>query len=228
MKHVIIKSPAIINFENTLTPIELFDEINVKKLNERKLSIRKTAGYKIPTNHLNPVYKIASELQALKPNKLGADIQIKKNIPTQSGLMSQNSNAAMVLMALNELWNFNLSKKELIEVAKKADPKIAAIFRVLTAKSPCGSRQIILIRPKHIQIDHDWINHASHFPDLEEMITKLKEIGYKTVGISGSGPTIFGFPDSEIDPNKIPEKLLKKADFIWTGKTCKIDPVFPD
>lgn len=46
-------------------------------------------------------------------------ISIKKNIPKLQGLGGSASNAASVLVALNKLWDLNLSKNELIEIGSK-------------------------------------------------------------------------------------------------------------
>ena len=119
---------------------------------KRKIQILKTSGFKIPTNDLNPVYKVAAALQNLKSNKLGVVIKIKKNIPTFSGLNSQASNAAGALIALNKLWNFNLSQKELLRTAKSIDPKIAKILK-LHSKFAAANENVILVRPKYIKID---------------------------------------------------------------------------
>lgn len=49
-------------------------------------------------------------------NKLGADIAIDKMIPMGGGLGGASSNAATVLVALNQLWNLNLSQTTLMEI----------------------------------------------------------------------------------------------------------------
>ncbi|OCG19683.1 4-(cytidine 5'-diphospho)-2-C-methyl-D-erythritol kinase [Gilliamella sp. Fer2-1] len=54
----------------------------------------------------------------VKLTKLGVDIAIDKKIPMGGGLGGASSNAATVLVALNQLWQLNLSLDELIEIGR--------------------------------------------------------------------------------------------------------------
>ena len=224
-----IKTPAYVEMMNNhLISVNLYDEIVLEKINERKIQIIKTNGYKIPTNNENLVYKIALALQNHKPNKFGVKINISKNIPTFSGLNSQASNAVGVLLSLNKLWNFNFNQKELIKIAKNVDIKIAEILKL---KLGVKCQNIVLIRPKYIKIDENWIKKIAktrtfesiafkYFPDIKKIASLLKKSGCEKVGMSGKGPILFGFFKNMIDAQKIQNGLNEKIDFIWTGVTC--------
>ena len=49
----------------------------------------------------------------------GVEMLVKKNIPMGGGLGGGSSDAATVLLALNRLWNLNLSRKELLDLGLK-------------------------------------------------------------------------------------------------------------
>ena len=51
-------------------------------------------------------------------HELGIDIAIDKIIPMGGGLGGASSNAATTLVALNQLWNLNLSRQTLIEIGR--------------------------------------------------------------------------------------------------------------
>ena len=230
---MIINSPTLIQLDKKITPVNLYDIIELEKINERKIQISKISGYKIPTNNTNPVFKIASALLLKKPNKLGVNIDIQKNIPTFSGLNSQISNAASVLVALNKLWNFNLNQKELLNIAKNTDPRIEQFLKIYFRSKKSNSKNIILVRPKYIKIDKNWVIDRQsaksddaksiilkHFPDIKEIIKILKNQNLKNVGINGIGSAIVGYSKETINVKKINKILNDKIDFIWIGQTC--------
>ena len=168
MQKITLKAPAYITLETgQIYPIDLWDEIEIEVLNERKIQIEKESGYKIPTNHLNPVFKVASELQGLRPNKFGAKIIIQKNIPTFSGLNSQLSNAAKTLISLNKLWGFDLSKQELLTIGKKVDRKLPKLIE----NNEKEGERVALVIPKYIKFKKEWKAKEifKHFPDLKKL-----------------------------------------------------------
>ena len=75
----------------------------------------------IPTDRTNTVYK-AIELFFSRANiraDFDINIEIDKKIPAQSGLGGGSSDAASVLLGLNEYYDFILSEKDLIGIAAK-------------------------------------------------------------------------------------------------------------
>jgi len=64
----------------------------------------------------NLIIRAAKLLQASTKVKLGADIKVDKVLPMGGGLGGGSSNAATVLLALNTLWQLNLSNQELAEL----------------------------------------------------------------------------------------------------------------
>lgn len=70
--------------------------------------------------HKNLIIIAAEQLRTFtqRPD-LGVDIAIDKKIPMGGGLGGASSNAATVLVALNELWQLNLSTETLMDIGRK-------------------------------------------------------------------------------------------------------------
>jgi 4-diphosphocytidyl-2-C-methyl-D-erythritol kinase len=51
--------------------------------------------------------------------RLGADIELEKNLPIGGGLGGGSSDAATVLLVLNRLWNAGLERRDLLELAPR-------------------------------------------------------------------------------------------------------------
>lgn len=63
--------------------------------------------------------RAAKLLQQHTNSSLGVEMLVEKNIPMGGGLGGGSSDAATVLLALNRLWQLNLSRRELIELGLK-------------------------------------------------------------------------------------------------------------
>lgn len=96
---------------------QLLDFNDTISLNPTKNGLikRLTVVKDIP-EHEDLCVRAALALQQATGCKQGVDIAIEKHIPMGGGLGGGSSNAATVLLALNQLWGLNLSRKALIEI----------------------------------------------------------------------------------------------------------------
>jgi 4-diphosphocytidyl-2-C-methyl-D-erythritol kinase len=132
---VTIKSPAKVNlflkvgeklpngYHNivtVMTAVTLYDEITLS-FGGRGIEIE-TNDPNIPLDSSNTVYRAADAL--LKRAKgargnIGVKAVIRKRIPVEAGLGGASSNAASVILALNERLNLGLSLNELLSIGAK-------------------------------------------------------------------------------------------------------------
>ncbi|MDD2366835.1 MAG: 4-(cytidine 5'-diphospho)-2-C-methyl-D-erythritol kinase [Desulfuromonadaceae bacterium] len=70
----------------------------------------------IPDGQENIAWKAARALLDFAGSKTGVTIEITKNIPVAAGLGGGSSDAAAVLMGLNDLLNLNISDQKLMEI----------------------------------------------------------------------------------------------------------------
>lgn len=93
--------------------------------------------------------------------RLGADIRLIKRLPLGGGLGGGSSDAATVLLALNRLWNLNLSRAELQSLGLRlgADVPVFVFGRsafaegvgeVLTPWTPAPASYVVLTPPAHV------------------------------------------------------------------------------
>ena len=68
----------------------------------------------IPVDNSNLIVKAA---RALQQNDQGVSVHLHKRIPTKAGLGGASSNAAITLLALNELWRLELTNTDLLKIA---------------------------------------------------------------------------------------------------------------
>ncbi|HET6972402.1 MAG TPA: 4-(cytidine 5'-diphospho)-2-C-methyl-D-erythritol kinase [Pyrinomonadaceae bacterium] len=70
----------------------------------------------IPTDNSNLIIKAAHLLEECRQDWFGASIHLRKRIPAQGGLGGASSNAAVALLAINELWkSSSISVEELLD-----------------------------------------------------------------------------------------------------------------
>ncbi len=84
-------------------------------------------------NEDNLIYKAAIALQKKTHCSLGADIQLTKILPMGGGIGGGSSNAATVLVALNYLWQTNLSDDELADIGLKLGADVPVFIRGFAA-----------------------------------------------------------------------------------------------
>ncbi|MEZ8222939.1 4-(cytidine 5'-diphospho)-2-C-methyl-D-erythritol kinase [Vibrio splendidus] len=77
----------------------------------------------------NLIWKAATTLQQYTSTTFGADIELKKVLPMGGGIGGGSSNAATVLVALNHLWQLNLSDDQLAEIGLKLGADVPVFVR---------------------------------------------------------------------------------------------------
>lgn len=97
--------------------IDLCDRIDIQITNNGKISLIEHQQAWFYKKDL--AYRAAQLLQEYTACKMGGNIRIKKVIPSGAGMGGGSSNAATVLLALNELWQTGLSVKELLALGIK-------------------------------------------------------------------------------------------------------------
>lgn len=145
------------NIDTIMEEIPLYDKINFKKTREGFL-IRSSED-KMPRNEDNLMFKAFDLLRSNYQLEGGLEIDIEKNIPMGAGLGGGSSNCASCLKAVNQLWDLDLSDKDLEELASGLGADVPFFIRggrqrargigqVLETLDQGPDWSLILINPK--------------------------------------------------------------------------------
>lgn len=99
--------------DTVMQSIALADQLTFEASSRLELTC---SDSRLPTDHHNLAWKAAELLQRELGIGRGVKIHIHKNIPIEAGLAGGSTDAAEVLLALNEFWNLGLSTDELVSL----------------------------------------------------------------------------------------------------------------
>lgn len=94
--------------------IHLYDNVTIKRTAEPGIQVKTNLEY-LPTNNDNIAYKAAKLLIDEFGIQDGVEIMLEKNIPVAAGLAGGSSNAAAVLVGMNDMFQLNLSQQDLMD-----------------------------------------------------------------------------------------------------------------
>ena len=104
------------NLQTIFQLLDYGDEITFSLRNDGE--INRIYGNEAIPPEKDLILRGANTLKKYSKTKAGVDIGVIKKIPSGGGLGGGSSNAATVLIALNDLWNLKLSKRELIDIGQ--------------------------------------------------------------------------------------------------------------
>lgn len=96
--------------------IDLSDRLTFQATDEPAIELE-TSGYPVARGAENLVFRAAAALRERIGGSAGLRISLWKGVPAGSGLGGGSSNAAMTLLAANQLWKGGLGIRELSELA---------------------------------------------------------------------------------------------------------------
>lgn len=101
--------------ETRMVALSLADKLRLKWRKDEEVKLQ-CSDPALPTGEENLVVKAVRALESHCGKVLAVDIELKKKIPSGAGLGGGSSDAAAVLLALNEMAQLNLSREELAGV----------------------------------------------------------------------------------------------------------------
>ena len=104
------------NLQTIFQLLDFSDEVTFSLRNDGE--IKRIYGNETISPDKDLILRSAHTLKKYSKTKAGVDIGVIKKIPSGSGLGGGSSNAATVLIALNDLWNLKLPKSELLDIGQ--------------------------------------------------------------------------------------------------------------
>ncbi len=155
MKILTLKAPAKVNYlldvirrrpdgyhdlRMVMQRVNLCDDITISLADTAEITV--TCGKNgVPDGPGNIAWKAARAMLDLAGSGQGAAIAIAKNIPTAAGLGGGSSDAASVLMGMNELLGLGLSDQNLMDVGLKLGADVPFfIFKKTALAEGVGER----------------------------------------------------------------------------------------
>ena len=117
------------------------------------LVTRSTDIADVPPEH-DLTVRAANLLKAHTGSPQGVDIEIDKRLPMGAGLGGGSSDAATTLLALNRLWNLNLPRQELQDLALKlgADVPFFVFGKNAFAEGVGEALDVVQLPPRHFLV----------------------------------------------------------------------------
>lgn len=112
--------------ESVMQTVSLCDDVSVEKADKIALFCDNLS---IPTDRKNTCIRAAELFFERTEISGGAQIILKKNIPSEAGLGGGSADAAAVLSLLNELYDTRLSYSELEKIAVKVGADVPFLIR---------------------------------------------------------------------------------------------------
>jgi len=142
--------------QTIMQTVSLFDELEFKDT-DGGIEISGFDGSTVP-EHLNLVSVVARRLQEFAGKRRGCVVRATKRIPVAAGLGGGSADAAVALVALNQLWGCSLTDNDLFRLAAEIGSDVTFFLFGGTALCrgrgekveplPCpGSLDLVLVSP---------------------------------------------------------------------------------
>lgn len=148
------------DIESIFTLINLSDTLAIAPRNDNQITLHTPTPNVPPEQDLTvraaQALRQATDSLKTQTTPLGADIWLHKTIPMGGGLGGGSSNAATVLIVLNQLWQLNLSPEQLIQIATPlgADVPFFVYGQTAFARGIGEQLQPITIPEQHYVLVH--------------------------------------------------------------------------
>ena len=174
--------------------IDLYDKVNLYRNDTGKIEIKTNLSF-LPTGKDNLVYKAARLLMDEFGIKDGLNVDLYKYIPVAAGMAGGSTDAAAMLVGINEMFDLGLTTKELMERGTRIGADVPycimggtalaeGIGEKLTRLPDCPDCYVVIGKPgisvstKYVY-EHLVLDENTEHPDIDGII---EGINSKSIG----------------------------------------------
>lgn len=121
--------------DTIMTRISLFDKLKIEKNSTNEIKIKTNSQILSKENIENNLIYKAWNILKDRVKSCGVDVFLEKNIPIAAGLAGGSTNCAEMILALNDLWDLNMSDREIFEIGKSLGADIPFFFLKKSARA---------------------------------------------------------------------------------------------
>lgn len=185
------------NFKMIMQKVDFADDIVIRKMKAKGIKLNTNLPW-VPTDSKNLVYKVVEKIKNDYNITDGVFIDINKKIPVAAGLGGGSANAATAMQGMNELFELNMTKDDLVELGRQFDSDIPYCLsegtclvegngdKITELKDipPCYvvlCKPDVIVSTKEVHKNFD-PNHIKKHPDTDAMISAINEGDLKKIG----------------------------------------------
>lgn len=179
--------------------IYLYDDVLIKKTEEPGIVVKTNLSF-LPINEDNIAYKAAKMLIDEFGIEQGVEITLDKHIPVAAGLAGGSSNAAAVLVGMNQMFDLKLSQQDLMDRGVKLGADVPycvmrgtvlaeGIGEILSPLPPMPKCYILIAKPGisvSTKVVYEKLDSKpiEHHPDIDAIIDGLEKSDLHKVAAS--------------------------------------------
>lgn len=182
--------------ESIMLPLDLYDTLEIEVISNTSDVVIECSDTQIPLNENNILYKCAKLFQHEFHIPDGIRIYLHKNIPTQSGLGGESTDAACLMHFFNDVYKLNLSYESIFYLGRLLSWDVPICYlqksvyindkmNVCEIISPNSILYFLLIKPDFgistksafDKLDHIEYQNADPLPLLYAFQNEPKQVG---------------------------------------------------
>lgn len=174
-----------------LQTVDIYDILEFQKRNDPDIILSVNSRDYLGALENNLIFRAAKLMKQRYGIYHGVEIKLKKNIPVAAGMAGGSTDAAVTMLAMNEMYELGLSKEQLMEQAVQLGADIPfcilggtalaeGIGEKLTPIAAPPKASLLIVKPP-IMVSTQWVyenlhlDACGHHPDIEGMISALEQ-----------------------------------------------------